>query len=541
MERGTRIGDYEILDELGRGGMGRVYRVRNVLADRMEAMKVLLRAGSADEANRFLREIKVLAALSHPHIAVLRTALTVGDQVAMVMELVEGEPLSKRIRRGPVPVPEALAYTAQVLDALGYAHAQGVIHRDVKPANMMITSGGQLKLTDFGIARSSHEPALTATGTTTGSVAYMSPEQVNGDPVDARSDLYAAGISLYEMVTGQTPFRSHSEYLVMSAHVQEAPTPPIRLRADLPDALNGVIMRAIAKRPADRFQTAGEFRSALQMSMAAAGTLAHVAPSLDATRIAPRAGASGLPPQPSSGRAGSARAVAPFVYVGLGAFLVVVAAAGTGSYLRRAEAGAGPGGAWTSPSASQPRGAVPQQADPSDVSSRATIEPSSATADGRASPAREASIGASGAANAAGQAQALAAPAGTAAVDDRSAPGVPGASSPAPQASPASAGQDVPPPAGAPAPAGELADLEDTVGGLSVRAVSVHESLDLIRLQQARQGLGLRGDISTRQQSMQENLTRAADAIGRGDAGQARRYSDQAQRDLEALERFLGR
>src|SRR5262245_43005112 len=155
-ETGKRIGDYQILNELGSGGMGRVYRVRNVISDRVEAMKVLLPdlAGRQELAARFLREIKLLASLNHPNIAQLRTALEVDNQLVMIMEYVEGTTLAARLEKGPIPTSDALNYIDQALEALSYAHKQGIIHRDIKLSNMMLTPQGVVKLMDFGIARS---------------------------------------------------------------------------------------------------------------------------------------------------------------------------------------------------------------------------------------------------------------------------------------------------------------------------------------------------------------------------------------------------
>jgi len=177
MNINERVGDYEILGEIGSGGMGRVYRVRNVISERIEAMKVLLPdlAGRQDLAARFIREIKVLATLNHPHIALLRTALTAGNQLVMVMEFIEGQSLSQRLTYGPIPMTDALDYMDQALDALGYAHQQNVVHRDIKPANIMLTPQGVVKLTDFGIARARNDETITVAGTTTGSLSYMSP------------------------------------------------------------------------------------------------------------------------------------------------------------------------------------------------------------------------------------------------------------------------------------------------------------------------------------------------------------------------------
>ncbi|HVZ15998.1 MAG TPA: serine/threonine-protein kinase, partial [Terriglobales bacterium] len=261
------MGDYEILGVLGAGGMGRVFKVRNVITDRIEAMKVLLPdlEGQEEVAARFLREIKLLAALNHPNIASLHTALTINNQLVMIMEYVEGITLSSRLANGSIPVSDALNYIDQVLSALSYAHQQRVIHRDIKPANMMLTPEGVVKLMDFGIARTEQEPAkLTAPGTTLGSINYMSPEQVKGAAIDERSDLYSVGISLYEMVTGEKPFHGDSNFSIMAAHIQQTPTPPVQLQPHLPEGLNEIIMTSIAKAPDDRFQSADAFRNALK-------------------------------------------------------------------------------------------------------------------------------------------------------------------------------------------------------------------------------------------------------------------------------------
>src|SRR5271166_1295830 len=265
-EATKRIGDYEILGVLGEGGMGKVFKVRNVISDRIEAMKVLLPdlAGRQDLADRFLREIKLLAGLNHPNIAALRTALTLNNQLVMVMEYVEGTTLATRLEQGPIPPADAVNYVDQVLGALSYAHRQKVIHRDIKPANMMLTPEGVVKLMDFGIARSGTDRGLTMTGTTMGSLYYMSPEQVKGQATDQRSDLYSLGVSLYEMLTGQRPFRGTSDYALMAAQLEQPPKPPIELRPGLPPALNEIILLAMDKDPAKRFQTADAFRNALK-------------------------------------------------------------------------------------------------------------------------------------------------------------------------------------------------------------------------------------------------------------------------------------
>jgi eukaryotic-like serine/threonine-protein kinase len=263
---GEKIGDYEIVGVLGRGGMGKVFRVRNLLSDRLEAMKIVLpdTAANPEIADRFLREIRVHASLEHPHIAQLRTALRVENHVVMIIELVEGEGLDECLRQGTVDVRDGVRYVGQVLSALEYAHARGVIHRDIKPANIIVTPEGTVKLTDFGIARAPGEQSFTRSGVALGSLYYMSPEQVRTDPIDGRSDLYSVGVTLYEIATRKRPFEGPSDYSILSAHVSEMPVPPADLNRSLPTGLSEVILKALAKQPAGRFQTAGEFRDALR-------------------------------------------------------------------------------------------------------------------------------------------------------------------------------------------------------------------------------------------------------------------------------------
>lgn len=263
---GQKIGDYEVLSILGAGGMGKVYKVRNVISERVEAMKILLPDLTSNQslADRFLREIRLLATLHHPNIAALRTALTYENQLVMIIEYVEGETLANRIARAPMSTEEVVAFADQCLNALSYAHKQNITHRDIKPANMMITSEGLLKLMDFGIARSNKEGSLTSTGTTLGSLNYMPPEQVRGEAADARSDIYSFGASLYEMLTGKVPFDTDSQYALMTAQLNSDPKPPITLRSDLPASLNQIILMCMAKDPGRRFQSADALRAALK-------------------------------------------------------------------------------------------------------------------------------------------------------------------------------------------------------------------------------------------------------------------------------------
>lgn len=263
---GDILGDYQVTGVLGRGGMGKVYRVRSLVTDREEAMKVVL--PDLDEnpgfADRFLREIKVHASLQHPNIAALHTALRIEGRLVMILELVEGVSLEGTLQRGPVEVSVAVGYINQILAALTFAHERGVIHRDIKPANILIAPGGVVKLTDFGIARPTGGERLTGTGLAVGTLAYMSPEQVRSGHVDARSDIYSLGLMFYEMVTGIRPIRGATEHSLMDAQLNLIPPDPATVNMQVPLAISAAIMRAIAKDPSLRFQSALEFQAALQ-------------------------------------------------------------------------------------------------------------------------------------------------------------------------------------------------------------------------------------------------------------------------------------
>src|SRR5579859_3571232 len=257
-ETGQRVGDYEVIAPLGAGGMGRVYKVRNVISNREEAMKILLPdfAADPDLAARFMAEIRTLAGLDHPGIAQLRTAFQHNNQFVMVMEFVEGTTLEKLAEQTRIPLDHVLDFSMQVLAALSYAHGKGVTHRDIKPANIMITTHGVVKLMDFGIAKSNEDMQLTRPGTTMGSVYYISPEQVRGGTADARSDLYSFGVTLYEILTGRKPFQADTSYSVLHAQLSQAPTPLIEINPEIPPQLNAIVLRAMEKQPENRFQTA---------------------------------------------------------------------------------------------------------------------------------------------------------------------------------------------------------------------------------------------------------------------------------------------
>ena len=264
---GDVVGDYRVIAIAGSGGMGAVYKIEHVITRRIEAMKLLPPGSSSDpdQVHRFEREIQVQARLHHPNIVGLYNAVRDGDSIALVMEYVEGESLQRMVEAGPLPVATAVDFASQVLSALGYAHESGIIHRDVAPANIIITPERVAKLTDFGLARGSTDVRLSTSGAPLGSPWYMSPEQIRGTgAVDGRTDIYAMGAVLHEMLTGGKLFVAEGSFAVMRAHVEAEPDPPSLRNPEVPAALDEIVRKAVAKDPARRFQTADEFRLALQ-------------------------------------------------------------------------------------------------------------------------------------------------------------------------------------------------------------------------------------------------------------------------------------
>jgi serine/threonine-protein kinase len=261
-------GQYDIQCEIGRGGMGVVYLARDLKLDRLVAIKTLPPhlAGNADVRERFLREARTAAHLSHPNIVPVHRADEIGGQVFFVMGYVEGESLAQRIQeQGRPPFAGTISQLRDVALALGYAHARGVIHRDVKAENILIERATERALvTDFGIARLAESKPLTATGQVLGTVHYMSPEQVTGDAVDGRSDVYALGVVAFLALSGKFPFDSDTPSAVLVSHVMR-PTPRLLdVAPDVPPAIAAIVDRCLAKNPNDRFETSGALAEALE-------------------------------------------------------------------------------------------------------------------------------------------------------------------------------------------------------------------------------------------------------------------------------------
>jgi eukaryotic-like serine/threonine-protein kinase len=266
---GQEIGQYRIVSILGAGSMGRVFQVEHQVTKRKEAVKVLhADAVSDSQFLRFMREIEVQGRLDHPNIARVHNALHFQSSLILVLELVEGQSLEKLLQKGKLPIRSAIDYICQTLRGLEYAHYSGVVHRDVNPANLIVTPDGSVKLTDFGLAKSLGDYQLTNEGDIVGSLHYMPPEQVRRQTEpDPRSDIYSTGAVLYELLTGKKLFDVSDRLSLMVAQVQKQPVAPIDIAPELGPELNEIVLRALAKDPDQRYQSAEDFRLALQRAV----------------------------------------------------------------------------------------------------------------------------------------------------------------------------------------------------------------------------------------------------------------------------------
>jgi serine/threonine-protein kinase len=507
-----------------------------------------------------MREIKVQASLDHPNIAALYTAQRIDNQLVMLMEFVEGTALDKMMEAGPVPMEKAADYIGQVLSALSYAHARGVVHRDLKPANMMVTAGGLVKLMDFGIAKMAADRKLTQTGSTVGSLYYMSPEQIKGaQDLDPRSDLYSLGVSLYEIVTGARPFQGDSEYSIMAAHLQGNPPPPVQISPNLPAGLNEIILQALEKDPAKRFQTADAFRNALlhvcKPSQGAVPSLgvqaARMAEPIPGSRP-PVLPAAPVAPAPRSRRG---------LWIAIGAVItlavIVVVAMQIPKFRRTAAESGLTQATGTTPAAGSQVSESAPAANP--VESQAVTEPAPAVAE---IPKMQAPTGTEfvPAATRPGETAkaalpSVARPSTAKTQHSGTTPNVAAQFSTPPQVQPYSGqppvtvssrpepAQSSQPPASSSAEdskiATQLKEVRDQLNLLSIRMDTVKGSLDALRRQQASSGLGLRADMASAAQRMELFYSQTEAAIKQRDADAAKRNLDLAEREVSKLENFL--
>ena len=515
LETGKRVGDYEILSVLGSGGMGQVYSARNIISGRIEAMKILLSDYAAEPqlTERFNAEIRILASLDHPNIAQLRTAFEYDNQLVMIMEFVEGATLEKRATEGPIPLNEVLAYSDQVLSALSYAHSKGVTHRDIKPGNIMITSHDLIKLMDFGIAKSSTDlerTQLTCPGTTLGSVYYMSPEQVRGDTVDRRSDIYSFGVTMYEMLTGLRPFQAETAYALLNAHLNEAPEPPDLVNPLISPELNNIVLRAMAKAPDRRFQTAEEFRTAL-CNLKEAGAECNAPKAIP---IAVPVSAEG----PAARQSKSYRGL----WLSLGAGSAIVAMILAATFVPRMVAThAGQNSVTPAtdniPAPPPSNSAKPSQlaqpkTSPASTNPPATSAPRSVTGGGRSVQSPNQSAVPS-----------------TYPRNDHSQP------TPLPPSAKATA-QPSPGPSYQ-----EIAQARERMIQLGAQADAARDGIQQIRNQQQAQGLDLRGDMLASMNRMNAYLNEANRALKQNDLQAANDNMDRAETEIATLNAFLGR
>jgi serine/threonine protein kinase len=305
LQPGQMISHYRIVSLLGAGGVGEVYLADDTRLKRKVAIKVLLRESLEDEERsrkRLIREARAAATLDHPNICAIHEIGEQDNRSYIAMQYVEGETLSDLIKRGPLGVKEALELAAQIADALSEAHSRGIIHRDIKPANIMITSRRRVKVLDFGLAKlhapreaahsdTASQSQLTDPGTIIGTVAYMSPEQLRGEPIDSRTDIFSFGVSLYEMLSGQRPFDGLNNLMLMVDIVSGEPMPLATRRPDLCPDLDRIIGKALTKRPGDRYQTVDEMKRDLTRVISAeqttAGTLQAIPMKSPAEPVAP--------------------------------------------------------------------------------------------------------------------------------------------------------------------------------------------------------------------------------------------------------------
>jgi serine/threonine protein kinase len=535
---GTQIENYLIQAQLGEGGMGTVYRALETHLDRTVAIKVLNTDLARDPSivERFRSEARAQANLNHTNIATLYAFLVFQGNPVMVMEYVEGDTFQQLVnRRGPIPSQEAIPLFRQALLGISAAHRMGIVHRDIKPSNLMLNRAGIVKVMDFGIAKvASSVNNLTRTGAQMGTVFYMSPEQVKGERVDIRSDIYSLGITLYELLTANVPFSASSEFQVLNDHVNTPPPPPSKFYPYLPKGLENIILKSLEKNPDQRFQTAEEFGAALEHPEAFEAYVPRTnVPLYDTVLTGGRTNVTAAPvptPAPPSALAPAT----PMPRKAIAAAVIILCLAGGGAYLYSRSKAPSPSTrhAVVSPDgSSRPSGQLGEPAASTDqlkpIASDASDTDSSAPADSTLA-ARNATSTASAARPQPGKSQQTPA--------RHTQPDKPAAAPPAD----VSAAPEPPPAKPAASPA-ELDEARQRFIRLRSKALALKSSLGELRQRLASQGLSVNADAVEAEGNMDSYMLEADHTLQAGDVQTAGTNMDRAEHEIKKISALFGR
>jgi predicted Ser/Thr protein kinase len=531
---GEQVANFRVLEKLGEGGMGVVYKAMDVQLERPVAIKMLTPELSRNPeiVERFRTEARAQANLNHVNLATLYAFLVHEGNAFIVMEFVEGENFEQLIRRrGPLPDEDAIPWFKQALLGVGAAHRMGIVHRDIKPTNLMLNRQGIVKVMDFGIAKVVGVRGATRTGMQLGTPAYMSPEQIQGRPIDVRTDIYALGITLYQMLSGHVPFEEGSDFEIMRHQVSTPPPAMIELHPYAPARYQQVVTKAIEKNPEDRYRSVEEFGAALERPESLATPVA--AATLDAPKRTVLETAAGRTYVTAAAAAQSQPATpAPMTPIPAA---VTPAPAGGSKWNSRYTMAAG-----IIVVAAVLLGIVMFARKPS----AAPISTVGGSA-GAALPQPQVEMTGSGTLNVPGNGSG---PAGsgqqvsehTQANVQQSPNKVKTKMTASNRTVPGGGTADQPPPQ----PTVDmklLQDLETENDHLESRAAAVESSLDALEQQMHQSGLGLRGDMVSARASMRTDMVKAKQALDGSDTDRARHYLDQANAEISKLERFLGR